>query len=218
MSTEQAIQRDLLRLGRAIGPVDGVLGPRSKAAIRAILAALPTPVPVPGMAADGIERPAAVSAAGIDLVRRFEGCRLVAYPDPASGGEPWTIGWGATGPGIAKGTVWTQAEADARLAADLAAVAVGVARLTAPGAAAGATAAATSQAQFDALVAFAYNVGLAALAGSTLLRLHRAGDTAGAAAQFARWNRAGGKALAGLTLRRAAEADLYRSASREVPR
>jgi lysozyme len=60
-----------------------------------------------------------------------------------------------------------------------------------------------------ALVSFAYNVGVGALGSSTLLRLLNAGDHAGAAAQFGRWNKAGGKALAGLTKRRAAEAALF---------
>ncbi|MGE8289880.1 MAG: lysozyme, partial [Stenotrophomonas sp.] len=46
------------------------------------------------------------------LVRKWEGCRLKAYPDPASGGDPWTIGFGATGPGIRRGVVWTQQQAD----------------------------------------------------------------------------------------------------------
>jgi len=67
------------------------------------------------------------------------------------------------------------------------------------------------QGQFDALVSFAFNCGEKALAGSTLLRLHLAGDHAGAAKQFARWNQGGGKVLAGLTKRRAAEAALYLS-------
>ena len=44
-----------------------------------------------------------------------EGCRLTAYPDPLSGGDPWTIGYGATGPSISKGTVWVQEQADADL-------------------------------------------------------------------------------------------------------
>lgn len=48
-----------------------------------------------------------------------EGCRLTAYPDPLSGCDPWTIGYGATGPGISKGVVWTQDEADNRLSDDL---------------------------------------------------------------------------------------------------
>ena len=39
--------------------------------------------------------PAAVAVA-LPLVKEFEGCRLTAYPDPESGGDPWTIGWGST--------------------------------------------------------------------------------------------------------------------------
>jgi GH24 family phage-related lysozyme (muramidase) len=72
-------------------------------------------------------------------------------------------------------------------------------------------AAPTSQHQFDAMVSFAYNIGVANLAGSTLLKLHKAGDFAGAQQQFGRWNKAAGKVLPGLTRRRAAEAALYGS-------
>jgi lysozyme len=140
-----------------------------------------------------------ISAKGIALVKRFEGCRLAAYPDPGTGGDPWTIGWGATGKGIGPDTVWTQAQADVRLEADLARHAANV--LLAIGKAP------TSQHQFDALVSFHYNTG--AIAKATLTRLHIAGDHAGAAQQFARWVHAGGKVLAGLVRRREAEAALY---------
>ncbi len=148
------------------------------------------------------------SSACISLVQQFEGCAkkqpdgsFAAYPDPGSGGDPWTIGWGSTGPDIKPGMVWTQQQCDDRLTADLTKFATGV------NAAVGT--AATTQHQFDALVSFAYNVGLGNLQSSTLLKLHKAGDYAGAAAQFARWNKAAGKVLAGLTRRRAAEAALY---------
>ncbi|MEM1051626.1 MAG: hypothetical protein AAGI28_05970, partial [Pseudomonadota bacterium] len=70
-----------------------------------------------------------IGADGIALIKRFEGCARLrrdglveAYPDPGTGGDPWTIGWGATGRGIDRqerigpGTVWTQAQCDARLA------------------------------------------------------------------------------------------------------
>lgn len=144
------------------------------------------------------------------LVQRFEGCarrqpdgRVLAYPDPASGGAPWTIGWGSTGADVRPGTVWTQAACDARLAQDLA---VFGAQVTAA-----LDGAPTTQPQFDALVAFAYNCGIARLRASTLLRLHKAGDHPAAARAFAAWNKAGGKPLAGLTRRRAAEAALYSS-------
>lgn len=52
----------------------------------------------------------------ISDLKRDEGCRLEAYADPLSGGDPWTIGYGSTGPGIGPGAVWTQAQADDELA------------------------------------------------------------------------------------------------------
>jgi GH24 family phage-related lysozyme (muramidase) len=135
-------------------------------------------------------------------VQQFEGCKLTAYPDPGSGDDPWTIGWGSTGPGITKGTVWTQEQADKRFAEHLAEFGRGVAKLVGD--------APTTQAEFDALTSFAYNLGLENLRTSTLLKLHKVGDHAGAADQFARWNKAAGRVMAGLTRRRAAEAALYR--------
>jgi GH24 family phage-related lysozyme (muramidase) len=144
----------------------------------------------------------------IKLVQQFEGCakkrtdgRIEAYPDPATGGDPWTIGWGSTGPDIKKGVVWSQKECDERFVAHLGEFAEKVSKLL--------RGAPTTQRQFDALVSFAYNVGTANLASSTLLRKHKAGDFAGAAAEFAKWNKANKKVMAGLTRRRAAEAKLY---------
>ncbi|MFN5778537.1 MAG: lysozyme [Novosphingobium sp.] len=149
-----------------------------------------------------------IGPAGIALIKRFEGCakkradgQFDAYPDPGTGGEPWTSGWGATGKGIGRGTVWTQAQCDARLETDLARYSADVARALG--------AAPTTQDQFDALVSFPYNTG--AIAGATLTRLHKAGDHVGAAAEFGKWVHAGGRRLAGLVRRREAEAALYRS-------
>lgn len=147
-----------------------------------------------------------MSGRGVALIKRFEGCArkrpdglFEAYPDPGTGGAPWTIGWGATGDGIARGTVWTAQECDRRLEFDIArhAAEVRAAIGDAP----------TTQDQFDALVSFHFNTG--AIARATLTKKHLAGDYAGAACEFARWNRAGGRVLAGLTRRRAAEAALY---------
>ncbi len=156
--------------------------------------------------------PRRIGAAGIALIKRFEGCAQLhtdgmvdAYPDPATGGAPWTIGWGATGRDrfnggrIRQGTRWTQEQCDARLEEDLARFADEVA--------AAIGAAPTTQNQFDALVSFHYNTG--AIARATLTRKHIAGDTRGAGREFGRWNRAGGRILKGLTRRRMAEADLY---------
>lgn len=156
--------------------------------------------------------PRAIGPAGIALIKRFEGCArlrpdglIEAYPDPGTGAAPWTIGWGATGRDpvhggkIGPATVWAQGQCDARLAEDLVRYAADVAAALGD--------APTTQAQFDALVSFHYNTG--AIARATLTRKHREGDIAGAAREFARWNRAGGRVLKGLVRRREAEAELY---------
>ena len=95
--------------------------------------------------------------------------------------------------------MWTRSQCDARLAKDLMRYAgdVSAAIGEAP----------TTQAQFDALVSFHYNTG--AITRATLTKRHVAGDYAAAAAEFARWNRAGGRILQGLVRRRAAEAAIY---------
>lgn len=144
------------------------------------------------------------------LIKQFEGCKLTAYPDPGTGGKPWTIGWGSTGPGIAKGLVWTQEQADKRLAEQVMEFAGGVDKLLGG--------AAVTPWQKGALVSLAYNIGLdddsdtiaEGLGDSTLLKKHKAADYDGAAAQFLVWNRAGGKVMQGLTNRRTAEARVYK--------
>lgn len=144
-----------------------------------------------------------LSPTGIALIKGFESCGLRAYPDPGTGGDPWTIGWGTTryanGKPVMPGDTVTQAEADALLNNDLVRFERQVTRAigNAP----------TSQNQFDALVSFDYNTG--ELLGSTLLRLHNAGDYAGAAREFGRWVHSDGKVLPGLIRRRAEEANLY---------
>lgn len=136
----------------------------------------------------------------ISLMHAFESCKLRAYPDPGSkDGHPWTIGWGSTGPDIGPGTVWTQQQCDDRFAADLAKFGGMVARLV--------EGVPTTAHQFAALVCFHYNTG--SLGPSTLLKLHRTGNYAGAKAEFARWIYNDGKPMNGLKRRRAAEAELY---------
>ena len=152
--------------------------------------------------------PRAIGLEGIALIKRFESCarqrrdgRYEAYPDPGTGGAPWTVGRGATGPDISAATAWCRAECDARLERDLARCSRAVARAL--------NGAPCSARQFDALVSFHYNTG--AIATATLTRLHVAGRYGEAADQFARWVHAGGERLPGLVRRRAAEAALYRS-------
>lgn len=155
-------------------------------------------IPREDMPGNGLEK-------AVESIKRWEGCRLAAYPDPGSGGVPWTIGFGSTrdeqGRAIVPGTTWTQERAEARLAAEVEEFAKGVDKLIG--------AAPTTPGQRAALVSLAYNIGLSALKESTLLRLHKEGDYAGAEGQFQRWNKAAGKVMQGLTNRRAAEAAIY---------
>lgn len=143
------------------------------------------------------------SPAGRAFLTLKEGKRLSAYQDSVG---IWTIGVGHTAaagtPAPVKGMTITDAECDAILARDLATFEAGVgAAVTVP----------LAQHQFDALVSFAFNVGLGALRGSTLLRKLNAVDYEGAAAQFGAWVKAGGKTLPGLVSRRADEAALFRT-------
>jgi lysozyme len=144
------------------------------------------------------------NAAGLSLIRQAEGLRLRAYLCPAN---VWTIGIGTTvypdGRKVRSGDKCTEQQADRYLAHDLQEFERAVAAMV--------TVPVTSN-QFSALVSLAYNVGISALRGSTLLRLLNAGDYAGAANQFPRWNRGGGRVLPGLVKRRAAERDLFLSA------
>jgi lysozyme len=141
-----------------------------------------------------------VSPAGVALTKSMEGCSLHAYPDPATGGAPWTIGYGATGPDIKPGMVWTQAQADARLNTDLARAGLVVNSLVHVY---------LTQNQFDSLSDFVFNVGATNFRNSTLLRLLNSGDAKGAADQLPRWNLADNKVMPGLVKRRAAERDLF---------
>lgn len=171
----------------------------------------PAPVPAPAPAATPDDspaptRPRTAGPAAAALIRQFEGCakqcgdgRFRAYPDPGTGGAPWTIGWGATGPDVGPGTVWTRQQCDARLAQDIARHALEVDRAIGD--------APTTAQQFDALVSFHYNTG--AIRRATLTRKHCAGDLTGALKEFSRWTYAGGRVLPGLVRRRAAEAELY---------
>lgn len=141
-----------------------------------------------------------ISDTGLELIKQFEGCKLVAYPDPASGGDPWTVGYGHTGPEVVPGLVITQEQADKFLRNDLE---------RAERCVNNAVKGNITQNQFDALCDFVYNLGCGALGKSTLLRCINSGDDIVAAEEFGKWNRAAGKVMAGLTRRREAERDLF---------
>jgi len=137
--------------------------------------------------------------AGIDLIKQFEGCKLKAYQDIVG---VWTVGYGATGADVTEGLEITQEEADKRLLADIEQFERGVSRVVKVP---------LTDNQLAALVSFTYNLGIGSLWRSTLLRLLNAGEYEQAAEQFPLWNKAGGKEVAGLTRRRLAEQQLFRS-------
>lgn len=131
------------------------------------------------------------------MLAGWESFSATPYKDSAG---VWTIGFGhAMFKGITIQSL-TLDQAKALLAQDLLPVITAVkSAVVVP----------LSQYQFDALVIFAYNVGITAFKTSTLLRLLNAGNTEGAGAQFAVWNKAGGVVCPGLVRRRAAEANLF---------
>lgn len=147
-----------------------------------------------------------VNDASMRLITEFEGWRANAYPDPATGAEPITIGYGHTSaagpPKVRMGDTITKAEGEAILRADLVAVERTVQALVKVPLTAN---------QYGALVSFTFNLGAANLGKSTLLKKVNAKDWNGASREFAKWNKAAGKVMAGLTRRRAAEAALFSS-------
>lgn len=140
---------------------------------------------------------------GIALIKQFEGCKFTAYQDSVG---VWTIGYGWTKPvdgkPIRAGMTIKQETAERLLNTGLVSYENDVSRLVKVD---------LTQGQFDALVSFTYNLGARSLSTSTLLRKLNAGDYAGAADEFLRWNKAGGKVLNGLTRRREAERALFLS-------
>lgn len=136
------------------------------------------------------------SRAGLGLIKTFEGCRLQAYKCPAG---VWTIGYGRT-TDVKPGDTCTQEQADQWLAEEYDAFEREVLNLIKVP---------LTENQLGALVSFTYNLGARSLKESTLRRLLNDGGYEGAAGQFARWNRAGGRVLKGLVRRRAAEMELF---------
>jgi GH24 family phage-related lysozyme (muramidase) len=139
------------------------------------------------------------SAAGIALLKQFEGCRLVAYKALPTE-QYYTIGYGHYGSDITANMTITQAQAETMLKNDLKRYEKPVNDYVQVD---------ITQNMFDALVSFCYNCGGAALKGSTLLKKLNTKDYIGAAAQFSVWNKSGGNVINGLIKRRAAEAELF---------
>ena len=139
-----------------------------------------------------------LSRTGLELIKSFEGLRTKAYRCPAG---VWTIGYGSTGRHVREGQIITPERAEELLRGDLMRFEEAVRRYALP----------ATQGQYDAMVGLAFNIGITAFARSTLVRRHRAGDHEGAADEFLKWNKAGGRVLPGLVRRRAAERRLYLS-------
>lgn len=137
---------------------------------------------------------------GIEMIKAHEGLQLEAYCDPGTGGEPWTIGYGHTG-GVRPGDVITEDQAEMILRSDLDGFEKSVASLLPIE---------LSQSEFDALVSFAFNVGVHSLETSTLRKRLLAGEPRCQVYQeeLKRWNKGGNGVLAGLVRRRQEEADL----------
>ena len=155
-----------------------------------------------------------VSPQAIRTIKHHEGVRFKPYRCPAL---LWTVGVGHVlypaqgklkledrkGYALkdADNRVWTQGEVDALLRSDLARFESGVARMC--------PAATSHQGRFDALVSFSFNVGLGTLQRSTLRAKFNRGDFDGAAAEFLKFTKGGGKVLKGLVNRRNDEVAMY---------
>lgn len=136
------------------------------------------------------------SRIGVDLIKHFEGLRLTAYRDAVG---VLTIGYGHTGD-VSEGQVIDESKAVTLLAADIQSFERHVHRVVT---------ASMTQAEFDAFVAFSYNVGYTAFEDSTMLSMFNAGQKVSAAKQFDRWVHGNGVVLPGLVRRRAAERALF---------
>ena len=138
-----------------------------------------------------------ISEKGLDLIRKYEGLRLVAYVCP---GGKLTIGYGHTGPDVKSGQKIDVERANELLIKDVQRFEVAVNELvTVP----------MTQGMLDALISFSFNLGAGSLKSSTLLKKLNAADLDGAANEFLKWNKAKGKVLDGLTERRKSERELF---------
>lgn len=148
---------------------------------------------------------ATINKAGIDLLKEFEGFRDTAYQD---GVGVWTIGYGFT-KDVKPGDKITRKAADKRLIEELSSEYINpiIAACTKL----------PNENQLAAMGVLAWNIGIAGFLKSTVLKAHNRGDEQAAARAFGLWNKAGGKVVAGLTRRRAAESALYLKPIVDVP-
>jgi len=138
------------------------------------------------------------SQEGLELIKKFEGCKLKSYKCPAG---VWTIGYGHT-EDVKEGDIVSPQEADKLLRADVFKFEEYVADNVMVN---------LTQNQFDALVAWTFNLGVGNLRNSTMLKKLNNADYTSVPFEMKRWNKAGGKTLDGLVRRRQAESLLFES-------
>lgn len=141
-----------------------------------------------------------------NFIKPFEGYekrlpdgRCTSYPDPGTGGHPWTIGYGTTGPDIVPGLIWTHEQAELALINHVIYFTTGVLELS-PGLVE------EPPRRLAAIISFAYNCGLGNYRISTLRKRVNEKEWDDAAREIVKWNKAAGRVLRGLTKRRQAEA------------
>lgn len=134
-----------------------------------------------------------LSVAGIQHIKDSEGLRTTAYPDPATGGAPWTICYGHTGPEVYRGLTVSKEQCELWLRQDTDKHERFVkGMVTKP----------VRQGEFNAMVSFSLNAGPTNLRNSTLLRKFNAGDRIGSCNEYPRWKYANKMILEGLVTRR----------------
>lgn len=148
-----------------------------------------------------------LSPEGEEFIKSFEGFSLTVYKDIVG---LLTVGWGCR-TNMPEGTVITQDEAESMFQKRVSPLISFIESVVAVSINAQRSPEKMTQGNFDALVSFAYNVGIHALQTSTLLEKFLDGDITGAADQFLAWDHAGGKIVPGLLRRREAERELFLS-------
>ncbi len=142
-----------------------------------------------------LKKSAAVAAVAATLVGGFEGLRQNAYPDPATGGEPWTVCFGHA-EDVKPGDHYSISECKALLVKDLDKYASGIescVHVPLP------------DKRYVALISFSYNIGIKGACNSSVIRLINAGQTQAGCDALLKYNRAAGIVFPGLTRRRQKE-------------
>ena len=173
---------------------------------------VPENIPTAGFAKPGGQY-TTISQRAVNELKRHEGLakkigngQIQAYPDPATGAEPWTIGYGTTrinGRAVTPRTIITEAEAERLFVAQV--------KSTYLPAVTSRVRAVVTQSMIDAMTSLVYNIGAGNFAKSSVLRETNAGNYEKAARAFLLWNKAAGRVLSGLTKRRRDEMQLYLS-------